>query len=74
MDAVDRMVNKKHAWKNPYGKPESAKKIIKILESHRDEILSPKVWWNHPKIEKNLSISEYQKSWKNKLLPDNTLD
>ena len=74
LDAVDRMVNKKHTWKNPYGKPESAKKTIKILESHRDEILSPKVWWNHPKIEKNLSISEYQKSWKNKLLPDKTFN
>jgi len=74
LDAVDRMVNKKHTWKNPYGKPESAKKTIKILESYRDEILSPKVWWNHPKIEKNLSISEYQKSWKNKLLPDKTFD
>lgn len=74
LDAVDRMVNKKPNWKNPYGKPQSAKKTIKILESRSNEILSPKVWWNHPKIEKNLSISEYQKSWKNKLLPDKTFN
>jgi len=74
LEAVNKMVNKKPNWKNPYGKPESAKKTIKILEEHKDEILSPKVWWDHPKIKKSYSISSYRYKWKNQLLPDVTYD
>jgi len=72
VEAVDKMVNRKTNWRNPYGKPESAKKTIKILEEMKKEILSPKVWWDHPKIKKSYSISSYQKKWKNELIPDGT--
>ena len=74
LQAVEKMVNKKQNWKNPYGKPECAKKIIKILESHTDEILSPKVWWDHPKIKRSSSVSPYLSQWKNPLLPDQIYD
>ena len=74
MEAVDIMVNRKPNWKNPYGKPESAKKTLKILEEHKKEILSPKVWWDHPKIKKNYSISPYHYKWKSQLMPDETFD
>ena len=70
IQAVNTMVNKKPNWKNPYGKPDSAKKTIKILEEKSSEILKPKVWWNHPKVEKSFAISSYQKKWKNPLYPD----
>lgn len=73
VEAVNEMVNRKPNWKNPYGKPESAKKIIKTLEERKKEILSPKIWWDHPKIEKNYSISSFHNKWKNVLLPDDIL-
>jgi len=72
--AVDSMINKKTNWKNPYGKPDSAKKTIKILEEKKDEILKPKIWWDHPKINKSYSISSNVKKWKNPLLPDGTMN
>ena len=50
------------------------KKIISILEDHEKEILSPKVWWDHPKIKKNHSISSYIHKWKNPMLPDATFE
>jgi len=74
LEAVKIMINRKANWKNPYGKPESAKKTIKILEERKKEILSPKVWWDHPKIKKTLSISSYLNKWKNPLYPDETFD
>ena len=74
LEAVDIMINRKPNWKNPYGKPDSAKKTIKILEAHKDEILSPKIWWDHPKIRTNYSISLYRSKWKNPLFPDQTFD
>lgn len=70
VQSVDKMVNRKTNWRNPYGKPESAKKTIKILEEKKKDILSPKIWWDHPKIKKSHSISSYQKKWKNELIPD----
>lgn len=74
LSAVDKMVNKKTNWKNPYGKPEASKKIVKILEAHKKEILSPKIWWDHPKINKSYAISSYLNKWENPLLPDETFD
>jgi hypothetical protein len=70
VEAVNNMVNRKTNWRNPYGKPESARKTIKILEEKKKEILAPKIWWDHPKIKKSYSISSYQKKWKNTLIPD----
>ncbi|MCV0399546.1 MAG: UDP-N-acetylglucosamine 2-epimerase (non-hydrolyzing) [Nitrosarchaeum sp.] len=70
MDAVDKMVNKKSNWKNPYGKPDFSKKMIKILEKLDGEICSPKVWWDHPKINSSKSISQYKTKWKNPSVPD----
>jgi UDP-N-acetylglucosamine 2-epimerase (non-hydrolysing) len=72
LEAVHKMVNKKTNWKNPYGKPNCAKKTMSILEDREKEILSPKVWWDHPKIKKSYSISSYANKWKNPLLPDAT--
>ena len=72
IQAVNTMVNRKTNWRNPYGKPDSAKKTIKILEEKKREILKPKVWWEHPKITKSYSISLNVKKWKNPLLPDGT--
>ncbi|MGI0010912.1 MAG: non-hydrolyzing UDP-N-acetylglucosamine 2-epimerase [Nitrosopumilaceae archaeon] len=72
LEAVHKMVNKKTNWKNPYGKPVCAKKTMDILEDRVKEILSPKVWWDHPKIKKSYSISSYANKWKNPLLPDAT--
>ena len=72
LEAVHKMVNKKTNWKNPYGKPNCAKKTMEILEDREKEILSPKVWWDHPKIKKSYSISSYANKWKNPLLPDAT--
>lgn len=74
IEAVHKMVNKKTNWKNPYGKPLCAKKTIDILEKRKKEILSQKVWWDHPKIKKSYSISSYVNKWKNLLLPDATFD
>jgi len=74
IQAVDIMVNRKTNWKNPYGKPDSAKKTIEILEEKRKEILKPKVWWEHPKITKSYSISSNVKKWKNPLLPDGIMN
>ena len=74
LEAVHKMVNKKTNWKNPYGKPNCAKKTMDILEDRTKEILSPKVWWDHPKIKKSYSISSYANKWKNPLLPDATFD
>jgi len=70
LEAVDIMLNRKPNWKNPYGKPNCAKKTIKILEDCQKEIMSPKVWWDHPKITKNHSISSFINQWKNPLFPD----
>lgn len=72
LEAVHKMVNKKTNWKNPYGKPNCAKKTMDVLEDREKEILSPKVWWDHPKIKKSYSISSYANKWKNPLLPDAT--
>ncbi len=72
LEAVHKMVNKKTNWKNPYGKPVCAKKTMDVLEDREKEILSPKVWWDHPKIKKSHSISSYANKWKNPLLPDAT--
>ena len=74
LKAVDIMVNKKPRWRNPYGKPDSAKKTIKILQEREREIKSPKIWWDHPKIKKSFSISQYRLKWKNPLIPDEILD
>jgi UDP-N-acetylglucosamine 2-epimerase (non-hydrolysing) len=74
LKAADIMINRKPNWKNPYGKPDSAKKTIKILEEKKSEILKPKVWWNHPQVEKSFAISSYMKKWKNPLFPDDTFD
>ena len=72
--AVDIMINRKTNWKNPYGTPDSAKKTIYILEKRKHEISEPKVWWNHPKINKNYSISSNVNKWKNPLMPDDIFD
>ena len=74
LEAVDIMVHRKANWKNPYGTPTSAKKTIEILEKKKKEILSPKVWWDSPKIKKSLSVSSYVNKWKNPLIPDNAFD
>ena len=70
MDAVDKMVNRKSNWKNPYGRPDFSKKMVKILEKLDDEVCSPKVWWDHPKISTSKSISQYKTKWKNPSIPD----
>ena len=70
LKATDIMINRKPNWKNPYGKPDSAKKTIKILEERKSEILEPKVWWDHPKVQKSYAISSYLNKWKNPLFPD----
>ena len=72
--AVDIMINRKTNWKNPYGTPDSAKKTIHILEKRKHEILEPKVWWNHPKLSRNYSISSNVNKWKNQLIPDEIFD
>lgn len=72
IQAVDVMVNKKNDWKNPYGRPDSAEKTIKILEDKGREILKPKVWWNHPKAQKSLEVSQYRNKWEDPLFPDET--
>ena len=64
------MVNKKPNWKNPYGKPDFSKKMVKVLEELDKEICSPKIWWDHPKISSSKSISQYKTKWKNQLIPD----
>jgi len=74
LKAVDIMINRKPNWKNPYGKPDSAKKTIKILEERKSEILKPKVWWDHPKIQKSYAISSFLNKWKNPLFPDEVFD
>jgi len=74
LKAVDIMINRKPNWKNPYGKPDSAKKTIKILEERKSEILKPKVWWDHPKVQKSYAISSYLNKWKNPLFPDEVFD
>jgi len=74
LQAINIMVNKKRNWNHPYGTPDSAKKTISILEKHKKEILSPKVWWDSPKIKKNYSISSYVNKWRNPLTPDSTFD
>lgn len=74
IEAVHKMVNKKTNWKNPYGKPDCAKKIVNVLEDREKEILSPKIWWDHPKIKKSYSVSSYVNKWRNPLLPDATFD
>ena len=66
------MVNRKTNWKNPYGKPNSAEKTITILQKLEQEIKKPKVWWDHPKVTKNHSISQFIGKWKNPLFPDET--
>lgn len=74
LKATDIMINRKPNWKNPYGKPDSAKKTIKILEGRKSEILKPKVWWDHPKVQKSYAISSYLNKWKNPLFPDEVFD
>jgi len=74
LEATDIMINRKPNWKNPYGKPDSAKKTIKILEEKKSEILKPKVWWDHPKVQKSYVISSYINKWKNPLYPDEVFD
>ena len=74
LKAADIMINRKPNWKNPYGKPDSAKKTIKILEERKSEILEPKVWWDHPKVQKSYAISSYLNKWKNPLFPDEVFD
>ncbi|MHB8545767.1 MAG: non-hydrolyzing UDP-N-acetylglucosamine 2-epimerase [Nitrosotalea sp.] len=74
LEAVDVMVNRKTNWRNPYGTPDSAKKTIAVLEKRKREIMSPKIWWDHPKVRKSYSISSYVNKWKNPLLPDGTFD
>jgi len=68
------MINRKPNWKNPYGKPDSAIKTIKILEERKSEILKPKVWWDHPKVQKSYAISPFLNKWKNPLSPDEVFD
>lgn len=70
LDAVNKMVNRKPDWKNPYGKPNFSKKMSKILEKLDNEICSPKIWWDSPKINSGKSISEYRTKWKNPSIPD----
>lgn len=70
VDAVHKMVNRKTTWKNPYGKPDFSKKMIKVLEKLDKEICSPKVWWDHPKINSSKSISQYKSKWENSTSPD----
>ena len=72
LKAVDIMVNRKNNWKNPYGKPNSAEKTVKILEEKEREILKPKVWWDHPKVQKSHEVSLYKNRWRDPLLPDGT--
>ncbi|HEX5359120.1 MAG TPA: UDP-N-acetylglucosamine 2-epimerase (non-hydrolyzing) [Candidatus Nitrosotalea sp.] len=74
LESVDIMVNKKRNWKHPYGTPDSAKKTIDVLEKRKKEIISPKVWWDHPQVRKSYSVSSYVNKWKNSLLPDCTFD
>lgn len=74
IEAVKVMVNRKTNWKNPYGRPECAKKTLDVLERHESEILAPKIWWDSPKISKSYSISSYVNKWKNPLMPDSTFD
>ena len=74
LKAVDTMVNRKNNWKNPYGKPNSAEKTVKILEEKKREILKPKVWWDHPKVQKSHEVSLYKNRWRDPLLPDGTFD
>ena len=74
LKAIDIMINRKPNWKNPYGKPDSAKKTIKILEERSSEILKPKVWWDHPKVQKSYAISSFLNKWKNPLFPDEVFD
>jgi len=74
LKAVDKMINRKRNWKNPYGKPGTAIKIVNILEERKKEILSPKIWWDHPKIKKSYSVSSYLNQWKNPLHPDEISD
>ncbi len=70
IDAVDKMINRETNWKNPYGKPDFSKQMIKVLQKLDKEVCSEKVWWNHPKTESNHSTSPYQSRWKNKTIPD----
>jgi len=70
VDAVHKMVNRKTTWKNPYGKPDFSKKMIKVLEKLDKEICSPKIWWDNPKINSSKSISQYKSKWKNPTSPD----
>lgn len=70
LDAVDKMVNKKTNWKNPYGKPDASKQMINALQKLDKEICSEKVWWNHPKLELGYIASPYHKKWKNPTIPD----
>ncbi len=70
LSAVETMVNRKTNWKNPYGKPNSAEKTISALESRSQEISTPKIWWDHPKINTSKSISAYKKRWNDQLYPD----
>lgn len=74
LKAVDVMVNKKNIWKNPYGRPNSAEKTVKILEEKEKEILKPKVWWDHPKIQRGHEVSLYKNKWRDSLFPDGTFD
>lgn len=74
VEAIKIMMHRKANWKHPYGKPECAKKIIGILKQREREILSPKVWWDHPKIKKDYVVSSYRNKWKNPLLPDAIFD
>lgn len=74
LEAVEIMINRKPNWKHPYGSPDAARKIVSVLEKHKKEILSPKVWWDSPKIKKSYSISSYLNKWKNPLMPDSTFD
>ena len=74
LKAAEIMINRKPNWKNPYGKPDSAKKTIKILEERKSEILKPKVWWDHPKVQKSYAISSFLNKWKNPLFPDEVFD
>ena len=70
LEAVDTMINRKTNWKNPYGTPDCSKQMIKVLQKLDSEICSPKVWWNHPQIEQDYSISQYKEKWKNPQIPD----
>ena len=70
LDAVEKMINKKRNWKNPYGKPDCSKQILKILEKKDNEICSPKIWWDQSIINSSKAISQYKTKWKNHLVPD----